>query len=339
MALSLCLHAAARADSFCPGDCDGDGEVSVDEVVVSVPLLFGDSFGACPAADVDLNGTVAVAEVLRGLQSAIDGCPPASDACNGSVDHCGRRYDQVAYATTHNAMANAQDGFRSPNQAYNLPTQLFDGVRAFMLDTYEYEGQVQLCHADCAFFGHRPLADALVELREFLDTHPREVVTIIFEAYASAEATEQVFIDTGLIDYAYVQPAGEPWPTLEEMIAANQRLVVFTDRDRGALPWYLYVWDYAFETPFSFEKPSDLSCNPNRGSPDNSLFILNHFLTRGVGHPNLAKQINFNPLFRERALECGAANDRLPNFVTVDFYDIGDVLNVVTELNGLPLRP
>ena len=34
-------------------------------------------------------------------------------------------------------------------------------------------------------------------------------------------------------------------------------------------------------------------------------------------------------------LACAATDAALPNFVTVDHYDIGDVMKVVAQLNGL----
>ena len=67
----------------------------------------------------------------------------------------------------------------------------------------------------------------------------------------------------------------------------------------------------------------------------NSLFILNHFLTNIIGSPQLADMVNHNPLFIDRALQCESESGRLPNFVTVDFYNIGDVLAVVDALNGV----
>ncbi len=43
--------------------------------------------------------------------------------------------------------------------------------------------------------------------------------------------------------------------------------------------------------------------------------------------------VNHNPLFIDRALQCQLESGRLPNFVTVDYYDIGDLFAVVDELN------
>ena len=264
-------------------------------------------------------------------------CVPASAvvACNGARELCDRRYDEVAYATTHNAMSNAEDGFLGPNQQFSVARQLEDGVRGLMLDThYADDGTASLCHAYCAL-GQRPLVAGLGEIRDFLERHPHEVVTIIFESYVSANDTRAAFAAAGLLDLVHAQPVADPWPTLADLIAADHRLVVFTDSGGGSHPWYHHVWNYAFETHYSFASPAALSCAPNRGNPANRLFILNHFLTQLFGSRALAEQINHDPLFIDRARSCMAANGHLPNFVTVDFHDIGDVFAVVDALNGL----
>jgi hypothetical protein len=255
-------------------------------------------------------------------------------ACNGAPELCDRRFDQVSYATTHNAFSNAEDGFTGPNQRYSVKRQLADGVRAFMLDTHYDGALVALCHEYC-IIGERPLLATLTDMREFLEQNPYEIVSIIFESYVSAADTAAVFDAAGLLPHVHAQGVADPWPTLRELIAADQRLVVFTDHEGGAYPWYHDVWAYAFETHYSFATPADLDCSTNRGNPANSLFILNHFLTHVFGSPALADEINHNPLFIDRAEACAAADAALPNFVTVDFYDIGDVMKVVAKLNGL----
>lgn len=263
-------------------------------------------------------------------------CLPAmldDGTCNGDAALCARRYDQVAYPTTHNAMSNADEGWTGPNQQHGIARQLDDGIRGLMLDTHYYAGEATLCHAFCVF-GKEPLVSGLTKIRRFLDLHPQEVVSIIFEAYTSEADVAAAFAAAGLMDYLHAQPLNTPWPTLRSLIDANTRLVVFTD-ERGVLPWHHYVWDYASETPYSFSTPADLSCAPNRGNPANSLFILNHFLTNTFGSPVLAERVNHNPLFITRAQQCQTERNRLPNFVTVDYYNIGDVLAVSRTLNGL----
>lgn len=257
--------------------------------------------------------------------------------CNGHEALCGRRYDAIAHPMTHNAMSNAEAEWISPNQAFGITRQLDDGVRGLMLDTYDEDGQLLLCHVICAA-GSQPLVDGLGEIRAFLDANPNEVISIIFENYITHEQTAGAFDDADLSRFVYAHEIGAAWPTLGELIDAGSRLVVFQEklpRDDG-FPWLMNVWEHAWETPFSFSTPEDLSCTPNRGDPANPLFLLNHFLTAPLGgRPDLAEMINHDPLFIDRARECEEAGNALPNFVAVDFYDIGDLFAVVDALNGL----
>jgi hypothetical protein len=259
---------------------------------------------------------------------------PASSSCNGAPELCDRAYDQVAYATTHNAMTNGDEGWLLPNQQHGITRQLNDGIRGLMLDTHYDGGVAHLCHAFCSL-GKEPLASGLTKIRQFLASQPNEVVTIIFETYISAADTHAAFVSSGLLPYVHAQAVGAPWPTLRDLIRGNRRLIVLTDSGGGTYPWYMNVWSHAQETPFSFEEPGDLNCNPNRGNTSNPLFILNHFLTQIVGSQALAEQINYNPLFIDRALQCQTQRNRLPNFVTVDFHNVGDVFPVTRSLNGL----
>jgi hypothetical protein len=264
-------------------------------------------------------------------------CLPAladDGQCNGAAPLCARAYDAVAYPTTHNAMSNQDEGWVGPNQHHGIAQQLADGVRGLMLDTHYLAGVPTLCHELCQL-GNEPLTSGLGKIRTFLERHPTEVVSIIFESYVSAADTAAAFTASGLDGYLHVQPVGLPWPTLGELVDSGRRLVVFTDDGVGGRPpWYHYVWDFAWETHYSFAQPSDMSCAINRGNFANSLFILNHFLTQIFGSPTLAEQVNHDPFFIDRAEQCQAESGRLPNFVTVDYYDIGDLFAVVDQLNG-----
>lgn len=311
-------------------DLNGDHVVNVLDIswVSSCLGLDPAATPLCAAADVDASGGVDAADLdfVAGHFGWM--------ACNGHEALCDRRYDAVAYPTTHNAFSAWYEGFFFLNQWNGVAQQLADGVRAFMLDTWYWEDGVYLCHADCNF-GAKPLLEDLVALREFLEANPAEVVTLIFESYVSAADTRAVFEESRLLPYAYAHPAGAAWPTLRQMIDQGKRLVVLTDSGGGSYPWYHPLFSLAWETHFSNTFPSDFSCARNRGSSSNPLFILNHFLTQNTGAPNLARQVNFDPFFVERALQCREETGRQPNFVTVDFYDIGDLFDVVDVLNGV----
>lgn len=60
----------------CPGDCDGNGEVNVAEVLTSVSVALGEiEIAACFRADHDESEAIEVDEILRGVRAALEGCP------------------------------------------------------------------------------------------------------------------------------------------------------------------------------------------------------------------------------------------------------------------------
>lgn len=69
------LHAAAA----CVGDCDGSGEVTVDEIVVMVNIALGAAdLAQCPVADPDGDGEVAVNEIVAAVNVLLGSCPAAA---------------------------------------------------------------------------------------------------------------------------------------------------------------------------------------------------------------------------------------------------------------------
>lgn len=71
---------AAGQQVACPGDCDGDGSVAVDEIVTAIDDAFAaDGSAACGAADRDADGVVRVDEISIGLAAALAGCPGLSE--------------------------------------------------------------------------------------------------------------------------------------------------------------------------------------------------------------------------------------------------------------------
>jgi len=60
----------------CAGDCDGDGQVVIDEVVRAVEMALGGQPAArCAAADSDGDGQVTVDELIAATGAALRGCP------------------------------------------------------------------------------------------------------------------------------------------------------------------------------------------------------------------------------------------------------------------------
>ena len=174
--------------------------------------------------------------------------------------------------------------------------------------------------------------------RKCVPVFPNEIITIILECYVTANDIEDEINQSGLSNYLYTHNSG--WPTLQNMINNNNRLVIFTDVDdaSSSQSWYNYVWEYAVETHYSVNTINDFTCDFNRGDPVNDLFIFNHFVTDatlGYGLFNESNDVNVNPFFITRALDCQNQTNKFPNFVTVDFYELGNGLDVVDQLNGV----
>lgn len=259
--------------------------------------------------------------------------PRRPERCNGDPSRCERRLDEVVFPTTHNAMANRAEGFFLPNQERSLRRQMQDGVRGLMLDLHEYNGEPYLCHGPCTI-GKRRLVEGLCDIGTFLDDNPDEVMVLIFESYITGPALEGAMRGAGMLEDVRTQSPTAPWPTLGEMIASGRRVIILDDNADPSLPWDLPVWSYAQETPFSAQTPMDLDCRENRGNGHNSLFILNHFLTAPSALPRLADEVNHDPFLIDRARRCWRERGRLPNFVTVDFYETGDLFEACSMLDA-----
>lgn len=271
--------------------------------------------------------------------SLIAACEPApgeppSAECNGAESLCAKRFDEVAYACTHNAMSNSEEGWKIPNQNRSMRRQLDDGVRALMLDLHLFEDVPHLCHGVCGL-GLKPLVQGLLEIRKFIEDEPREVVSLLLESYVTSTVVEAAFEEAGLLPYLHSQEYGAPWPTLGEMIDSGRRLVVFTQDDGGPSNWHHALYAFASETHYAFESPEEMDCSPHRGSAKNGLFLVNHFITRPFADPAFAEVVNRNPFFGDRVQRCREERGQFPNFIAVDFHDIGDLMQVVDGLNGV----
>lgn len=71
----LVVAVAARAGAACPGDCNGDGRVAVDELVRGVAIALGAApLASCIAIDRNRDGTVMIDELVGAVRAALDGC-------------------------------------------------------------------------------------------------------------------------------------------------------------------------------------------------------------------------------------------------------------------------
>jgi hypothetical protein len=73
--LAAVLATRANATASCAGDCSGDGEVAVDELIFAVDVALGRAaLEGCKSVDGDGNGKVTIDEVVGAVDAALAGC-------------------------------------------------------------------------------------------------------------------------------------------------------------------------------------------------------------------------------------------------------------------------
>ncbi len=72
---SATVRAILRAPRPCIGDCNGDGEVTVDELLIGVNIaLENQPISRCPAFDANVDEAITIDELLVGVNHALNGC-------------------------------------------------------------------------------------------------------------------------------------------------------------------------------------------------------------------------------------------------------------------------
>ncbi len=190
-----------------------------------------------------------------------------------------------------------------------------------------------LCHSFCEL-GATKFDDQLASIRAFLGENPNDVVTLILEDYAPGEDIMSSFLAANLDAQMLRHQAGDPWPTLAEMKARGTRLVVFSQNQGGAAPGLLDAFQEMNETPYTFQSAGEFSCALYRGPAQASLFLLNHWIDTGDKRA-AAQVVNQYAVLDARAKQCATERGHMPNFVAVNFAEVGDLLRVVDDLNGV----
>jgi hypothetical protein len=208
-------------------------------------------------------------------------------------------------------------------------------IRGRFLGHETGESGIYFCHGFCEL-GAYPVEPTLAGVREFMVANPGEVVIIGIEDYIPPADIARLFQEAGLVDLIYTGSLTRPVPTLRQMIDSGQRLVVFIESGKPGVPWLRPAWEAMQETPYTFHKPEDFSCQPNRGPRMAPFFQINNWIeTTPAPRPSNAEIVNAYRALLARARSCGEQRGQLPNILAVDFYDVGDLFRVVRTLNGL----
>jgi len=208
------------------------------------------------------------------------------------------------------------------------------------------------------------LEDYLITVTKWLRANPYDIVTILMgnsDVLNPHNYTAPV-INSGLIDFVYTAPTRpmplDSWPTLSEMIFANQRAVVMLDYEANQeeIPWLLDEFSQMWETPFS-PTDRDFPCTAQR-PPDrprenreDRMYMMNQNLNIDVALLGISIDIPASTLLNETnavegygsagwsVLNCTRDWNRPPTFLLVDYYNIGNfngsVFQVAADANNV----
>jgi hypothetical protein len=233
--------------------------------------------------------------------------------------------------------------------------------------THLVNGTLYYCHTTCDLLNAGTVEDYLREVTDWVRDHPFDVITIIIgngdyqlkDAQGNPLVTSQNYVDpiekSGLLPFIYQPPktamTREDWPTLSELIFKGKRVIVFIDYnfDTDAVPYMLWEFYNMWETPYS---PTDINflCTVsrpeglNQNQTENMMYMANHNLNVQVSIaganlliPNTVDINSTNGLNGTGSLGLMAnscTNDwgRPPNFLLVDFYNMGPFNGSVFEV-------
>ncbi|KAJ5787986.1 hypothetical protein N7457_002976 [Penicillium paradoxum] len=274
--------------------------------------------------------------------------------CNGRPEYCTRPYSNITFVGAHDSPFVGH--LPQQNQNIDIEAQLDMGIRYLQAQTHHSvlnNKTIELCHTSCFLEDAGPLKSFLGTIKNWLDSNPNEVVTLLLTNGDSVSITEfgDTFISSGIHDYAYV-PSTDPlliadWPTLGDLIASGKRLVVFLDygADTKQVDYIQDEFAYYFETAYDVTDSSFSSCSIDRpagAAGTGRMGIVNHFLDLdlfGVKIPAREKADTTNAAMGlgsigAQAALCAGLYGRAPNVVLADFVDKGDVITAQDNLNG-----
>mmetsp|Transcript_8005 Transcript_8005/g.11426 ORF Transcript_8005/g.11426 Transcript_8005/m.11426 type:complete len:487 (-) Transcript_8005:405-1865(-) len=286
----------------------------------------------------------------------------SSRCCNGLSTNCDLTINEALFAMLHNA-----NHHQSPSSNHELPLEmsLLAGFRALHLNLCLCDNQLTLCNSFCNV-GRRDLDEVLTSIYDFLDVNINEILIIklelkdVFTSTANANGVDNTqgnaqnidmfqFIDSlqeipGMVSLLYSHNNNDnSWPTMETLLSQNKRIILFKHGGKlcanGHCPDTIHEWHH-----FTVESKRKLNinsiqefnttCKLNEDINSSQIFYeMNHFLSPNPSIDD-ADFLNSMDFVSQRIHACESITNLIPNFLNVDFWGRGEVLEAVHEINS-----
>lgn len=271
--------------------------------------------------------------------------------CNGGASLCSKRYNEITHLVTHDSYATSPN--LAATQDDTIVDQLNNGVRGIKLSAVPSLADpevIHLCHTFCGILDAGPITKNLNSIAEWLQANPKEVITIMWNNLYNLDIDKiaRAYEASSIMPFLHVHNTTSEWPTLQELIDSNHRVINFIDAksDSSRAPWLMDQFVNVFETPYDNTNVDSFNCNIDRISPDMNpkdlMYVLNHFLYGvievgsfkiEIPYKEKAQITNSNSSLSNHIHNCTTVFNKPPTFVEVDFYLIGDAIRVVSDMN------
>lgn len=282
-------------------------------------------------------------------------CAPNNidNCCNGVETICDLRVSDVMFASLHNGHSSEDDGFLvAGNHEFKFELALQTGYRGLNLDLAMCEGKLLMIHGKCSLGSRDPLI-AFQNIATFLQNNPRDVLLITMELVTINHVQvrlNDIFAlmqTAGLTKYLYwhTNPTSN-WPTMRQLIEADTRVLIFfyggpscRTTSLSCPPGFNEWFYYAAETEFEFPTVNALqnissSCKITRGAGGYmEFFAVNNFVTNILPSKTAAAMVNKQDFLLKHIDACAEMNNMTVNVVFIDFWNIGNLVQVAQEYN------
>lgn len=265
--------------------------------------------------------------------------------CNGVPGLCDQKANDVLFAGVHNAHATVDNGWLfAGNHEHGLDKALLAGYRAINVDVGMCDGQLRMIHGYCRL-GMLDPTEAWTNITTFLQNNPKEVVIVTIEI-VTQEDEAAVTLDglaatmpQAFLDLLYTDNPTTDFPTLQELIDIGQRVLLFhyagPSCSEVACPAGLHEWFYyGAETQFENESVDAVTCPIDRGANGMQYFYaINDFVTDPLPSRSAAETLNSKSFLENLIDSCGSIENRDVNVVFIDFWEVGDLVEVTQRHN------
>lgn len=291
----------------------------------------------------------------------VDPDPPIDpNACNGLLSNCGMKVNELLFASVHNSNHH-ENPF--PNNEAPLEEALEAGYRSLQIDVCKCPNEenesiieVVFCHGFCTI-GRRDPVSVFTNISDFLKLNEKEVVIINFElndanggtGVPTSQELWDLIPNVGLNTKVYDYQGGE-WPTLQNLLDDDKQLIFFKhngnvcnngDTSNGCVDKIEELHTYTLETRYDLTTIMDmedatLGCSGDRGvDGTKDFYALNNFLPGFTSLPSKqnSETLNSKAFLEKRLEDCETLTGLKPNFINVDFWQIGDLVEVVRDAN------